>query len=229
MGKKRKSDAALLEAKRAKQEGTSSAMGEEGSAELGLQEARDVIEGGEGKGDEDARLEENPTAKATSKKTKNAEGATFRRSSRIQQIEEKAKEVHSSTNVLVSVALKKNSNEEADCTEETGEHASVKVKQVGKVVKARISKSRVSAPQQQEVQELPSSYCAAQVDDPEAAQKVKETLRLFNTYYLRSVQVSEILFTRSFSNAEFLPESVQYHELLHEKHCIPSFVVVVFA
>ncbi|MCO5579664.1 hypothetical protein L7F22_033521 [Adiantum nelumboides] len=57
------------------------------------------------------------------------------------------------------------------------------------VVKEKVSRVRVSASQQKKLKELPSMYCSAQVDDPEASQKVKETLRLFNTYYLRAVQV----------------------------------------
>ncbi|KAH7281285.1 hypothetical protein KP509_36G039200 [Ceratopteris richardii] len=44
---------------------------------------------------------------------------------------------------------------------------------------------------QSNTEELSSSESATLIDDPEAAQKVKDALRIYNTYYLRAVQEEE--------------------------------------
>lgn len=187
MGKKSESEAALPDAKRAKQEESSFVGSKDDNVEPGSQQAKNIFSN-EGKvDDKDATPKRSLVTKSASKKTKVTLAGAFRRSSRIQQIDEKMKEVYStSTTVLASVTLEKNSNEEPDCTEKTVEKVTVKVKQV----KAKVTKLKVSELAQQEPQ-LASSYSAAQIDDPEAAQKVKETLKLFNTYFLRSVQGEE--------------------------------------
>ncbi|MCO5601116.1 hypothetical protein L7F22_055235 [Adiantum nelumboides] len=112
----------------------------------------------------------------------NTQGIAYRRSSRIQEIEKKVKEVQTSSNVLTAISV-------TTKNEEVIVEMPADVKEGKMVVKKKVSRVRVSASQQKKLQELPSTYSSAQVDDPEASQKVKETLRLFNTYYLRAVQV----------------------------------------
>lgn len=218
MGRKRKADASAQNPKKARQQGDISLAGKGAEKSFScVRESREVIAldsdsadsvieyeaEGQKKQQElapstgiklSARLEEDAkegeTAddvraqdemqKPSEASDKITESFTHRRSARIQKIEE-VKELHSTINARTDSSEGEGVGEAQD---------DVEGKAI-KVTKKRSLKPKVSVPQQQQLQELPASYSAVQLDDHEAAKKVKETLRLFNTYYLRFVQEEE--------------------------------------